>query len=368
MSAWGKSDSKLCSGTVTLTAPAITFNAATGHAAGVYTSADHPFQLGDPVVYSNGSGTSVVGLTSGSTYYVTNVTANTFMVASTEDRALRNVPDVIASTDGIGASHTFTLLLALGRGTLTGTDSFFLEDEMLVNDIVRVGDQEMIVTAIASETSATVINANPGTTLTAFSGQEYRVHEKPTFVASNATSDFESTKVFGVRRSEIHGDQTGGYVSAVALIQGGTRYLEVPAVTFSGGGGSSAAATASIAGGLVSAVAVTNNGSSYETAPTVAIAKPRRVIPTSGITAATDTIAYTAHGLVANEEVKYNNGGGTSATGLTSGTTYYVIASGLTANAFKVSATDGGATIDLRVQEERIFQVKSPAVSSTLFH
>ena len=28
---------------------------------------------------------------------------------------------------------------------------------------------------------------------------------------------------------------------------------------------------------------------------------------------------------------------------------------------------DGGATIDLRVQEERIFQVKSPAVSSTLF-
>jgi|Laugrefbdmm110sn_1035136.scaffolds.fasta_scaffold04422_3 enoyl-[acyl-carrier-protein] reductase (NADH) len=29
---------------------------------------------------------------------------------------------------------------------------------------------------------------------------------------------------------------------------------------------------------------------------------------------------------------------------------------------------DGGATIDLRVQEERIFQVKSPAVSSTLFH
>jgi hypothetical protein len=54
MSAWGKSDSKSRSGTVTLAASAITFNAATGHAAGVYTSANHPFQLGDPVVYSIG--------------------------------------------------------------------------------------------------------------------------------------------------------------------------------------------------------------------------------------------------------------------------------------------------------------------------
>jgi hypothetical protein len=323
MSAWGKSDSKLRSGTVTLTAPAITFNAATGHAAGVYTSADHPFQLGDPVVYANGGGTSVVGLTSGSTYYVTNVTANTFMVASTEDRALRNVPEVIASTDGIGSSHTFTLPLALGRGTLTGTDSFFLEDEMLVNDIVRVGDQEMIVTAIASETSATVINANPGTTLTAFSGQEYRVHEKPTFVASVATTDFESTQVFGIRTSEIHGDQTGGYVSAVALIQGGTRYLEVPIVTFSGGGGASAAATASISGGSVTAIAVTNNGSSYETAPTVAVDLPRRIIPTSGVNTTTEAITYANHGLTAGEEIKYHHAGGTELAGLTNGTSYY---------------------------------------------
>jgi hypothetical protein len=323
MSAWGKSDSKLRSGTVTLTAPAITFNAATGHAAGVYTSADHPFQLGDPVVYANGGGTSVVGLTSGSTYYVTNVTANTFMVASTEDRALRNVPDVIASTDGIGASHTFTLSLALGRGTLTGTDSLFLEDEMLVNDIVRVGDQEMIVTAIASETSATVINANPGTTLTAFSGQDYRVHEKPTFVASNATSDFESTQVFGVRRSEIHGDQTGGYISAVALIQGGTRYLETPAVGFSGGGGADAEATATISGGVVTAITVTNNGSSYETAPTVSLQVPRRTVPISGVNTTTNVLTYATHGLTAGEHLKYYHNGGTAIAGLTNAASYY---------------------------------------------
>jgi len=322
MSAWGKSDNKSVSGTVTLTAPAITFNGATGHAAGVYTSADHPFQLGDPVVYANGGGTSVVGLTSGSTYYVTNVTANTFSLAATEAGALHNVPAVIASTDGVGASHTFTLSLTLNRGTLTGTDTEFTT-EVLVNDMVRVGTQEMIVTAIASDTVATVINANPGTTLTAFSGETYRIHEKPTSVASVATTDFESTQVFGVRTSEIHGDQTGGYISAVSLIQGGTRYLEAPAVGFSGGGGSSAAATATIAAGSVTAVTVTNNGSSYETAPTVNLSVPRRTVPTSGVNTTTNVLTYATHGLSAGEELKYYHNGGTALAGLTNGTSYY---------------------------------------------
>jgi hypothetical protein len=339
MSAWGKSDNKSVSGTVTLTAPAITFNGATGHAAGVYTSAAHPFQLGDPVAYANGGGTSIVGLTSGSTYYVTNVTTDTFMVAASEADALHNNPTVIASTDGSGASHTFTLSLDYGRGTLTGTETLFETDLLLVNDIVRVGTQEMIVIAVASETVATVINANPGTTLTTFSGQTYRAHGKPTFVASVGSTDFESTQVFGVRSTEIHGDQTGGYVSAVALIQGGAAYVEVPGVSFSGGGGSSAAATATISGGVVTAIAVTNNGSSYETAPTVTVAGPVLTLPTSTVSPTFDYIQYTAHGQAQGAALKYQDGGGTAASGLTDNTTYYVSTIGLSANALRLASS-----------------------------
>jgi hypothetical protein len=339
MSAWGKSDNKTVSGTVTLTAPAITFNGATGHAAGVYTSAAHPFQLGDPVAYANGGGTSIVGLTSGSTYYVTNVTTDTFMVAASEADALHNNPTVIASTDGSGASHTFTLSLDYGRGTLTGTETLFETDLLLVNDIVRVGTQEMIVIAVASETVATVINANPGTTLTTFSGQTYRAHGKPTFVASVGSTDFESTQVFGVRSTEIHGDQTGGYVSAVALIQGGAAYVEVPGVSFSGGGGSSAAATATISGGVVTAIAVTNNGSSYETAPTVTVAGPVLTLPTSTVSPTFDYIQYTAHGQAQGAALKYQDGGGTAASGLTDNTTYYVSTIGLSANALRLASS-----------------------------
>ena len=320
MSAWGNKDDKTSAGTVTLTAPAITFNGASGHAAGVYTSAAHPFQLGDPVAYSDGGGTQVVGLTDGDTYFVTNVTENTFMVAATEEGALHNFPTAIASTDGSGASHTFTLSLDYGRATLTGSGTNF-DPALAVGDVVRVADQEMIAIAVASDTVATVINANPGTVLTVFSGENYTISEKPTSIASISTTDFQSTQVFGVDNTEIAAG--GDNVASVALIQGGTRYLEVPAVTFSGGGGSSAAATASIAGGLVTAVAVTNTGSSYETVPTVAIAKPKRTIPTSGVNTTTEAITYANHGLTAGEEIKYYHNGGTELAGLTNGTSYY---------------------------------------------
>ena len=280
MSAWGKYDDKTSVGTVTLTAPAITFNAATGHAAGVYTSAGHPFQLGDPVAYANGGGTSVVGLTSGSTYYVTNVTADTFSVATSEANALHNVPTIVASTDGVGASHTFTLSLDYGRGTLTGSSTNF-DPALAVGDVVRVGNQEMIAIAVASDTLATVINANPGTVLTAFSGENYTISEKPTAIASVSTTDFQSTQVFGVDNTEVGAG--GDNVTSVALIQGGARYLEVPAVTFSGGGGSSAAATASIAVGLVSASSLKNTLLSYENLSKSPVLKPKGLLHPSRV-------------------------------------------------------------------------------------
>jgi hypothetical protein len=54
-----------------------------------------------------------------------------------------------------------------------------------------------------------------------------------------------------------------------------------------------------------------------------------------------------AHTLVANDQVTFSATDGTLPTGVTVGTTYYVIASGLTATVFKVSATEGGSSIDV---------------------
>jgi hypothetical protein len=146
-----------------------------------------------------------------------------------------------------------------------------------------------------------------------------------------------STNVFGLDNTEI--EAGGDNVTAVGVANAGTRYLEVPAVTFSGGAGSNAAATAVIAGGAVTAVTITNVGSGYTSAPTVTLVKPRRIIPTSGVTIATEQFAYATHGLISGESVKYFDTGATAATGLVNNTEYFVSALGLAAGTFRLATT-----------------------------
>ena len=408
MSGWGNKDDKSSTGTVTLAAPSITFNGATAHAAGVITSAAHPFQTGDAVVYNNGGGTSIVGLTSTSTYFIVNLTSGTVGLAATEAAALQG--SILATTDGSGASHTLTLSLDYGRGVITGSSTVFTT-EAAVGDFMLVGSQEMIILSIASDTSCQVINANPQAVLTTFSGQGYTLNEKPT--SGSSDPNILSTNVFGISATEIGAG--GDNVVSVAVATGGTLYVEAPVVAFSGGGavvtgsitttvltvtavtsgklvvgqtsgqftgalgaqltstevggalggkgtytvdsqtvgsttittvpGTTAAGTATISGGAVTAITITDVGVGYDVAPTITIPKARVTIPTSGITASTDTVAFTAHGLAAGDAVKYFHGGGSAATGLSNNTTYYIATAGLTANAFKVKAATTTGTL-----------------------
>lgn len=229
-------------------------------------------------------------------------------------------------------------------GVVTGSSTAFTTEAKVGNTILAGGVEYQIVSITSNTVAKVIMGTNNGNgTVTTASGASYTLSEKPVHVAHGSLDSFamgRSNVVFGVDATEIVSG--GDNVSAVAIVSGKTRYIgTAPAVTFSGGAGSGAAATATIAGGVVTAITVTNTGTAYTSAPTVAIAKPARIVPTTGITIATDTVAYTAHGLVINEEVKYNNGGGASATGLVSGTFYYVAYAGLTANAFELKAAAG---------------------------
>lgn len=62
--------------------------------------------------------------------------------------------------------------------------------------------------------------------------------------------------------------------------------------------------------------------------------------------AATDLLTTTGHGLVAGVPVRFTSTTALPA-GLSAGTTYYVLASGLTANDFKVSTGLGGSVVDI---------------------
>lgn len=69
-------------------------------------------------------------------------------------------------------------------------------------------------------------------------------------------------------------------------------------------------------------------------------------VGTSTITIATPgVVTHTAHGLVAGDPIFFGTTGALP-TGITAGTKYFVIAGGLTANAFEFSATLGGSAVN----------------------
>jgi hypothetical protein len=233
-------------------------------------------------------------------------------------------------------------------GVVTGSSTLFTTQAKIGNTIRAAGVDYTILTITSNTVAKVRMGRNNGLgAVTTCSGQSYTLSEKPTFVSlESADSGIgvsgDSNKVFGVDVTE---DVAGGdNVTNVAVSAGKTRYLEAPAVTFSGGGGTSAAATAAVSGGAVSAITVSNVGSGYTSAPTVTIAKPKRTIPTSGVTIATEQIAYTTHGLVAAESVKYFHGGSTAITGLVNDTEYFVSALGLAAGTFRLAASAGAAS------------------------
>jgi hypothetical protein len=57
-------------------------------------------------------------------------------------------------------------------------------------------------------------------------------------------------------------------------------------------------------------------------------------------------VTWTAHGLAAGTPVKFSNSGGALPTGLTEGTTYFVLSTGIATDTFRVSATPEGVAIN----------------------
>jgi len=256
--------------------------------------------------------------------------------------------------DAAAPSNGTTVSVTNASTAVTGSGTTFLSD-------IKNGDTLIInsgtvtkarVATVTSDTALVLANNFTGTTNASLAIANFKIQQQPKFVYqdSNQASGVSAiTKVYGISATEIKAG--GDNVVSVAIGSAGARYIATdnssttPTVTFSGGGGSSAAASTTVASNAVSTIVLSNGGSSYTSAPTVAISKPRRTVSTASITTGTDTIAYTGHLLVAGDAVAYNNGGSTSATGLTSGTTYYVATAGLTANAFEVKAANTTGTL-----------------------
>jgi hypothetical protein len=66
----------------------------------------------------------------------------------------------------------------------------------------------------------------------------------------------------------------GGFITIINVTFGGNGYATAPMVSFIGGGGSNATATAYLSGGIVTNILVNSPGSGYTSTPTVTVAPP----------------------------------------------------------------------------------------------
>lgn len=146
-------------------------------------------------------------------------------------------------------------------------------------------------------------------------------------------TDFEGQTTKNIRNVLPRGDGYGPFPDFAALSQA------LPAACRGGFYALKTDGSVAIFAGTSDRLWLASN-SDYSWAP---VSRP--VAVTSITNASPAVVNYTAHPFVAGDKVVFSTTA-TLPTGLTVGTVYYVIAAGLTANAFEVSATSGGAAIN----------------------
>ena len=161
-----------------------------------------------------------------------------------------------------------------------------------------------------------------------------------------------------------------GTIATIELSNIGELYTAAPDITIAAPGGSGQTATASVAlktnSGKVATATASSPGSGY-VSPTLTFDPPSTVTfnVLTQINIATDAITLANHGFVVGNTVVYNNEGGTQNIGLTSGTTYYVVA--VTTDTLKLSATSGGSVINLTAAGgTEVHSIRGTAATATV--
>lgn len=160
-------------------------------------------------------------------------------------------------------------------------------------------------------------------------------------------TDFTGTEATGGSPAYARQGVTWGAASAGQKTNTGSITFDVPAGTYG------------FIGFFNANTGNTNNYLGY--APINGTVKGFGEVDATGVT--NDTITSSGHGLTTDDRVQlFNVYAESIPTGITEGTLYFVLASGLTADVFKISTTSGGAAVNITAQGEVFFQKVIPEV------
>ena len=297
-------------------------------------STAHGLTAGIPVKFSGP--TCPVAITVGTTYFVsaTGLTTTAFQVAATATgAAIATAAGAVNCTVTTAAPTVFTKAahgLAVGnRVTLTGTlPAGFTADTAYFVATVPTVDT---FTLAATSGGAGIVGTANG------SG---------TYALTNTTPLASGTLAEGETAELLNYTQTVASMSIYA------RYVSVDGSLLASNSNAVVVTVPKLAATLAVTLPVAPNGFAAGTAPAFANAVQFVQVGTTTTTAtvslANDTFAIAAHGLTAGTPVRFT--ATTLPTGITAGTTYYVINEGLTTGVFKVSATLNGSAVNLGTQ------------------
>lgn len=161
-----------------------------------------------------------------------------------------------------------------------------------------------------------VVNTHYGITGNADLRPIYKPVRGTIKVYRNSTLQVEGG--FGAYATATINSGASGVISGVTITTPGTGYTSVPAVGFSGGGGTGAAGTAVLSSNFVSNTTITNGGTGYTSAPTVAFsggggtgAAGTAVL--TGTVVSSITITDPGTGYTSAPTIAFSGGGGSGA-------------------------------------------------------
>jgi flagellin-like hook-associated protein FlgL len=291
----------------------------------IIASTGHGFTNGQRVYYSS-NGTSIPELTSGSSYFVRNRTDDTFELSATES-------GLIISFTGVGDSEqTF----ALDTDYIDASGNTFSNGDTVVYSIPNGG--------------SAIDPLTPGSSyiVREVSGSAFKLAEVGgsiidiSSMGSNPAS-FTSVPSSNTINSTGHGFANGQRVTyspnddpILGLIEGDSYYVR-------------------------NSTSNTFELSETENGPIISFTENESDIQTFILN--TDIINSEDHGFSTGDEVVYSADGGTIIGGLSEGVRYFVIRKD--DNSFELSATNGGAAINLTSTGNGVFTHQSAAISTS---
>jgi hypothetical protein len=242
-------------------------------------------------------------------------------------------------------------------GAVTGSSTAFTT-ELAVGDCISAANIDFFVSAITSDTAATVVaGIHPNATISAIgAGNTYNISNKPKYIAYADGTGLNSNQIYGVSASETN--VSNGAIREFIITKAGSGYSVNAALTFTGGtydtaatgGANNTTNGAIITTGRVTSLRLANNGINYTVLPTATVSPPaaQTFNANTQVQTSNDAISIgTANSkFLVGDLVTYTvASGNTALTNLTSGTQYYISFANTTAVA--LSATSGGANINL---------------------